>query len=205
MTGGRTTEGPDRTHAHRTSTAFTIFILLVTHAAAGLWDGQRKGLVIEAGLGAGASNRGEFVLVLPDLSIGYAPTNQLCLDVDGAAFHTGEALGYAFMWPFDHLFAIALSPVAVTYRAFSRAGYCVGAGATYCLRPRAPSVRIKASGGVSPYRGGVTPALRGGIGYEFGRGKALNLFASWFRRYDAVTASEPGALTLTLSFDFVAY
>jgi hypothetical protein len=150
-----------------------LAFVIVLSACAYALDGERKGLVLGAAVGPAtipefleysyASYR--IIQVATEMSIGYAPTDQLQFT------YAGRSLWFP-IWTFVSTPAIA---------------------ATYYMKPEAPSFLVTGGGGLAviswgPFVavGNLGGSVFGGVGYEFYRGWSVRLeyTHSWWNDFD---------------------
>ena len=196
------------------------FVLAAPAALAGV----RKGLTFDVGTGPGLTHGplpGQdppgpsdtyFSFIFPQFNLGYAPTNQLDIhfatklcayDFNGMgedyrSFNSliSEGLG---------VLLIPVAPIVWVFIPFLHSHILVGPGATYYLRPEAPSLFLEAAAGPTPYAGGPVLGLYGGAGYEFSRHVALELGAMWGAASVSKGLAQSDLLSVSLTFNFLAY
>ncbi len=206
---------------NRIAAALTAALILATPAALA---SARKGLTSGIGAGPGLTHGplpGQdppgpsdtyFSVVLPQFSLGYAPTNQLDIhfatkfcayDFDGIgedyrSFNNliSEGLG---------VLLIPVAPIVWVFIPLLHSHILVGPGATYYLQPEAPSLFLEAAAGPTPYAGGPVLGLYGGAGVEFSRHIALELGAMWGAASISKGLTQSDLLSVSLTFNFLAY
>ena len=186
--------------------------------------GARKGLTFGVGTGAGLT-RGPlpgqdppgpsntyFSFAFPQFSLGYAPTDQL--DIHFATkFSAYDLNGMGDDYrSFNNLISeglgvllLPVAPIVWVFIPLLHSHILIGPGATYYLRPEAPSVFFEAAGGPTPYAGGPVLGLFGGAGYEFGRNTALELGVMWGAASLSKGLIGSDLLSVSLTFNVLAY
>ena len=212
---------------NRTRSFTGLLVLLVAGAAAVLSAGERQGLTAGLGIGLGVTHaprpwswddgpedevaRTFFSAAFPQLSLGYAPSNRL--DLHGTM--KSSVYDFRHMGKMYHDFTdlvthglgvllLPLAPVVYVFIPVFHAHHLLGAGATYYLKPAAPSPYFEADVGRTPFRGGPYIGVAAGAGYEFAPNRSVELTGVWSGgpSQDSVARS---LLSVSLAIKLAAY